>query len=97
DIDAAALEDDGTSVVSRNEPGQLRDPRDRLSDQVVTLPVVVLCPGVESPVGEGDVARGVVDANRSRVAQPDAIGRYEMQPHTVEQNVVCLEQTVSRL
>jgi hypothetical protein len=77
--------------VDRDEPGQLRDPRDLLSDQIVPLPVVVLGPGVEAPVGERDTAGGVVDANRRRVAQPDPIGRHDMHSHTIEPHVVCLE------
>lgn len=35
--------------------------RDVLGDLVVAVPVVVLGPGVELPVGDGEVAGGVFD------------------------------------
>ena len=47
---------------------------DVLGDLVVAAPVVVLGPGVELPVGEGEVACGIFDEDGAGVAEPDAIG-----------------------
>jgi len=47
---------------------------DVLGDLVVAAPVVVLGPGVELPVGDGEVACGVFDEDGTGVAEPDAIG-----------------------
>ncbi len=47
---------------------------DLLGDLVVAAPVVVLCPGVELPVGDGEVACGVFDEDGAGVSEPDAIG-----------------------
>ena len=45
-----------------------------LGDEVVAAPVVVLGPGVELPVGDGEVAVGVFDEDGAGVAEPDAVG-----------------------
>ena len=47
---------------------------DVLGDEVVVAPVFVLGPGVELPVGDGDVALGVADKYWAGVAEPDAVG-----------------------
>ena len=47
---------------------------DVLGDLVVAAPVVVLGPGVELPVGDGEVACWIFDEDRAGVAEPDAVG-----------------------
>ena len=43
---------------------------------IIVLPIVILCPGVEFPVGDRDVAGGgVANEDGARVACPDPIGR----------------------
>ena len=45
-----------------------------VGDEVVAAPVVVLGPGVELPIGDGEVAHGVLDEDGAGVAEPDAVG-----------------------
>ena len=45
-----------------------------VGDLVVAVPVVVLGPGVELPVGDGEVACGIFDEDGAGVAEPDAVG-----------------------
>ena len=45
-----------------------------LGDLVVALPVVVLGPGVELPVGDGEIAAGIFDEDGAGVAEPDTVG-----------------------
>ena len=47
---------------------------DVLRNLVVAAPVVVLGPGVELPVGDGELAFGVFDEDGAGVAEPDAVG-----------------------
>ena len=56
------------------ELGDVVVPCDVLGDLVVAAPVVVLGPGVELPVGDGEIAVGVFDEDGAGVAEPDAIG-----------------------
>jgi hypothetical protein len=82
-IDAAAFEDQavgfgfgifGVGVDLGLELGDVVVAGDVLGDLVVAAPVVVLGPGVELPVGDGEVACGVFDEDGAGVAEPDAIG-----------------------
>jgi hypothetical protein len=41
---------------------------------IVAAPVVVLGPGVELPIGDGEVAGGIFDEDGAGVAEPDAVG-----------------------
>ena len=47
---------------------------DVLGNLVVAAPVVVLGPGVELPVGDGEFACGIFDEDGAGVAEPDAVG-----------------------
>ncbi len=53
--------------------------RDVVGDLVVAVPVVVLGPGVEAPVGDGDLAFRVADEDGAGVAEPDAVGEPVME------------------
>jgi hypothetical protein len=78
-VDAAAFEDEAVGFSGWEfdlgfELGDVIVLRDVLGDLVVAAPVVVLCPGVELPVSDGEVACGVFDEDGAGVAEPDAIG-----------------------
>ncbi len=51
---------------------------------VVVVPVVVFGPGVEAPVGEGDLALLVSDEDGAGVAGPDTVGGPEVELDAVE-------------
>ena len=78
-VDAAAFEDEavgfsGGAFDLGFELGDVVVFGDVLGDLVVAAPVVVLGPGVELPVGDGEVAGGVFDEDGAGVAEPDAVG-----------------------
>jgi len=82
-VDAAAFEDEavglgfgifGVGVDLGFELGNVVVSGDVLGDLVVAAPVVVLGPGVELPVGDGEVACGILYEDGAGVAEPDAIG-----------------------
>ena len=50
------------------------EPGDVVRYLVVAVPVVVLGPGVELPVGDGDLALWILDEDGAGVAEPDAVG-----------------------
>ena len=64
---------------SSTRPGchcaHLQTARELRGDRIVLLPVVVLGPAVEAPVGDGDFARRAAHKDRAIVAGPDTIGR----------------------
>ena len=81
-VDGAAFEDEAVGFgfgISEGgddlgfELGYVVMFRDVLGDLVVAVPVVVLGPGVELPVGDGEVALGVFDEDGAGVAEPDAV------------------------
>src|SRR5215472_2122985 len=55
------------------------------------MPVRVLGPGVEAPVGDGYSPFYVSDEDRARVPRPDAVGRPLMEAHIVKVSVGALE------
>ena len=79
-VDAAAFEDEAVGLAVCGLPdlglelGHVVVPGDVLGDLVVAAPVVVLGPGVELPVGDGEVAGGVLDEDGAGVAEPDTVG-----------------------
>src|ERR1700733_1013003 len=81
-VDAAAFEDDPMGLgfgISKGdldlgfELGDVVVFGDVLGDLVVAAPVVVLGPGVELPVGDGEVALWVFYEDGAGVAEPDAV------------------------
>ncbi len=82
-VDAAAFEDEAVGFAFRISHGR-RDlglelgyvvvPGDVLGDLVVAVPVVVLGPGVELPVGNRQVALWVFYEDGAGVAEPDSVG-----------------------
>ncbi len=92
-VDAAAFEDEavglGVGVFGVGddlgfELGDVVVSGDVLGDLVVAAPVVVLGPGVELPVGDGEVACGVFDEDGAGVAEPDAVGGPVVEVETGE-------------
>ena len=78
-VDGAAFEDETVGLAVRGndlglELGDVVMFGDVLGDLVVAVPVVVLGPGVELPVGYGEVAFGVLDKDGAGVAEPDSVG-----------------------
>ena len=79
-VDGAAFEDEAVGLaVARGfdlgfELGHVVEFGDVVGDLVVAVPVVVLGPGVELPVGDGEVALRVFDEDGAGVAEPDAVG-----------------------
>ena len=78
-VDAAAFEDEAVGFAGWEfdlgfELGDVVVFGDVLGDLIVAAPVVVLGPGVELPVGDGEVAGGVFDEDGAGVAEPDAVG-----------------------
>src|SRR5439155_22618992 len=69
--DAPALEDEPRLPLAA--PEEFRQP---VGDGGVALPVRVLRPAVELPVGERDIAVVAPDEERAEVARPRAVGRH---------------------
>ena len=77
-VDASAFEDEalgafgglglGAELLDGVEFGYV------VGDEVVAAVIVVLGPGVELPVGEGEVAGGILEEDGAGVAEPDAVG-----------------------
>src|SRR5262245_6950395 len=61
------------------------------------MPVVVLGPRVEVPIDEGDLTVRIEDAGGGAVAQPHAIGRYDMEPHARAVDRMRVERVVRSL
>lgn len=73
-VDGAAFEDEAMVADCGLEFGQAVELRHVVRNLVVSVVVRVLGPGVELPVGDGDLARGVFDEDGAGVAEPDAVG-----------------------
>ena len=78
-VNAAAFEDEAVGLAGWEfdlgfELGDVVVPGDVLGDLIVAAVVVVLGPGVELPVGDGEVACGIFDEDGAGVAEPDAVG-----------------------
>jgi len=78
-VDGAAFEDEamGFTVLADHLGAELFhgvELGDVVRDLVVAAPVVVLGPGVEVPVGEGDLAVRILDEDGAGVAEPDPVG-----------------------
>ena len=69
DVDAAAFEHQAGTPSPH-----LEALRERGGHGVVLLPVVVLGPSVEAPIGDGDFVPRILDEQRAVVAGPDAVG-----------------------
>lgn len=79
DVDGAAFEDEaaGLAVGAGDLGAELFhtvEAGDVVGDLVVAVPVGIFGPGVELPVGDGEVAFRVFDEDRAGVAEPDAVG-----------------------
>ncbi len=78
-VDGAAFEDEAMlfAVLTDDTGLELFDPvelGDVMRNLVVATPVVVLGPGVEVPVGEGELALRIFDEDGAGVAEPDPVG-----------------------
>ena len=91
-VDAAAFEDEAMVSNSGLELGHVVVFGDVLGNLVVAAPVVVFGPGVELPVSDGDLARGVFYKDGAGVAEPDPIGGPLVEVEAGEVGSGALEQ-----
>jgi hypothetical protein len=63
-----------------------------LGDLIVAAPVVILGPGIELPVGDGEFALGIFDEDGAGIAEPDPVGGPMVEVETGEVSSGALEQ-----
>ena len=78
--------------------GEVVELGDAVGNLVVAMPVVVLGPGVELPVGDGEVCRlaSSVDEDGAGVAQPDAVGGPVVEVEAGEVGAAAAKDAVAR-
>ncbi len=96
DVDRAAFEDQAMGGAVGEEDfgaalGQVVEAGDVLGDLIIAMPVAVLGPAVEAPVGKGKVALRAQGEDGAGVAEPDAVGGPLMEVDAGEVGSAALE------